>query len=143
MILRDDVAFSMDVLKRALMALRERTETSFYVHDLRQERKGNSVLQARGVIATGNRVAHITVQRSIEMKDGDIITFLGGDEKMINYFVFDVEKNRFAEDKFTMHAMLWTLPVRGFGLCGKVRFDDLFGRRRMEIGFDDREKEDA
>ena len=143
MILRDDMPFSMDVLKRGLMALRERTESSFYVHDLRRQEKGNSVLQLHGVLATSNRVAHITARRSIEMKDGDIVTFLNAEGKMVNFFVFDVVKNRFSQDKFTMHAMLWTLPVRGFGLCGKSRFDDFYGRRSVAIGYDDREKEDA
>jgi hypothetical protein len=133
MILRDDISFNMDSLKRALVALRESTENSFYVHDLRDKKNGNGVLALRSVLSTNSRVAHFTVQRSIDINDGDIITLRTEDNRTLNYFVFDVERNRFTPDKFTMHALLWTLPVSGFGLCGKTAFDDLHGRRNVWI----------
>lgn len=134
MILRDDmVGFNMDVLKQALMSLRERTESSFYVHDLREKRQGNTLLNIRGVLSTGSKVAHITLQRGIDINDGDIITLRSADGRLMNYFVFDVEQNRFSPDKFTMHAVLWTLPMNGYGHRGGARQDDMHGRRSVWI----------
>lgn len=133
MILRDDISFNMDTLKRGLMALREATENSFYVHDLRDRQNGNALQQIRSVLSTGSRVAHLTLQRSIDISDGDIVTVRSSDGRVLNYFVFDVQRNRFTPDKFTMHALLWTLPVTGFGLCGRTAFDDLHGRRNVWI----------
>ena len=136
MILRDDMGFNMDVLKQALMGLRERTETSYYVHDLREKRHGNALINILGILSTGSKVANITVQRSIEINDGDIITLHSVDGRLMNYFVFDVEKNRFAPDKFTMNAVLWTLPMKGYGHCERTRYDDMHGRRNVWIDAD-------
>ena len=133
MILRDDMSFNMDLIKRALVALRERTETSFYVHDLRDRRDGNMLSQMRGVLSSGNRIAYLDIQRSIDVNDGDILSVRSADGRTLNYFVFDVQKNRFAPNKYTMHAMLWTLPVDGFGHCGRDKFDDMHGRREARL----------
>ncbi len=140
MILRDDMGFNMDVLKQALMSLRERTETSYYVHDLRVSKPRDSMLNMRGVLSTGGKVAYFNVQRSIEINDGDIITLRTADNRLVNYYVFDVERNRFAPDKYTMHAVPWTLPVRGYGLREGTRYDDMQGRRNVWLGSEEQRK---
>ena len=87
-------------------------------------------------IPQNDRVAYLDVQRTIDINDGDILTIRSADGRTLNYYVFDVQRNRFAPGKYTMHAVLWTLPVGGFGHCGGDRFDDMNGRReaRLEPG---------
>lgn len=133
MLLRDDFGFNMEVLKQALAILRERTETSYYVHDMRAARPGNAVSNIRGVLTTGGKVAHIMLERTVEINDGDILTVRAADGRPLNYFVFDVQRNRFSPGKYTMHAVIWTMPMHGYGYREETRYDDMNGRRSAWI----------
>lgn len=120
--------FSMGALSRSLSKLRVDTQYSFYVHDLRQAVPSNMLLSFKGVATADHKVGFMTIERSIEIRDGDIIVLRTNDGKDIAHYVFDVSRNMFKCDKYEAYSVVFPGSLPGFGLRGQCREDDLNGR---------------
>lgn len=126
--------FSMEVLLRSLNQLRQNTQETFYVHDMRDSNADSGMLSFKGVATANNKVGFMRIKRPVEVRDGDILVLRNNLGEDVAHYVFDVSSNLFSLGKYEVYSIVFPGDVAGFGLCGKAATDDLTGRAVPSAG---------